>query len=283
MKCGGIGVLEKSELFFSSPSQTAKKLYYCAISSGHFYCDEKYHLVRDNFESLLILHVVGGTFTFVNGDGRHITAKAEDTVILDCYSPHEYYTTDALESIWVHVCGADALKLYGEIVKNNGNVVRCKDTQRVKGLILRIIEEMSGNTPPSEPAISLDIYKIFLELLNPFSSKNSGEMKNEENIEAAKNYVFKHMSEKITVKNLAAAAHMSTSHFSRVFKSQTGFSPYDYVLTARLNRAKELLQKTNLSVAQIAEETGFNSEANFVYFFTGNEKISPGKFRRLKF
>ena len=77
--------------------------------------------------------------------------------------------------------------------------------------------------------------------------------------------------------------HMSPSHFSRVFKQQTGFSPYDYVLIVRLNRAKELLQRTSMTVSEIAYETGFNSESNFIYFFTTNVGISPGKFRRLKF
>lgn len=282
MKCGGIGVLENSELYFASPSQTAKNLYYCAISSGHFYCDKNYHLVRESFESILILHIINGTFTFVNREGRHITARAEDTVILDCYLPHEYYTADTLESVWVHVCGADALKFYNEITKASGNVIRCKDTDHINRLISRIIEEMSGNIPTSESAVSLSIYKLFLELLNPLST-GRGERENEERIESAKSFVFNNLDKKITVKSLSSIAQMSPSHFSRVFKSQTGFSPYDYVLTARLNRAKELLQKTDLTVAQIAESTGFNSEANFVYFFTGNTGISPGKFRKLKF
>ena len=85
------------------------------------------------------------------------------------------------------------------------------------------------------------------------------------------------------MQKLADEVHMSTSHFSRVFKQQTGFSPYDYVLISRLNRAKDLLQKAEMSVAEIAYETGFNSESNFICFFTENEGISPGKFRKLKF
>lgn len=76
---------------------------------------------------------------------------------------------------------------------------------------------------------------------------------------------------------------MSTTHFSRVFKQQTGFSPYDYVLMMRLNKAKELLLKTDMYIAEIAYETGFNSEANFVYCFKNIEGISPGKFRKLNF
>jgi AraC family transcriptional regulator len=76
---------------------------------------------------------------------------------------------------------------------------------------------------------------------------------------------------------------MSPSHFSRVFKQQTGFSPYDYVLVSRLNRAKEYLQKTSMTVSEIAYEVGFNSDTNFIFFFKSNTGLSPAKFRKLKF
>ncbi len=72
-------------------------------------------------------------------------------------------------------------------------------------------------------------------------------------------------------------------YFPVVFKQQTGFSPYDYVLLARLTHAKNYLQKTDLPIAQIAEETGFNSESNFIYFFTKNAGVSPSKFRKLRY
>ena len=91
------------------------------------------------------------------------------------------------------------------------------------------------------------------------------------------------LSNNITVEDLAKIANMSVTNFSRVFRQHTGFSPYDYVLSSRINKAKEYLLKTDISIAQCAYETGFNSEANFIFCFTNSEGISPGKFRKLKF
>lgn len=282
MKSSELGVLKKSEVYFSSPSQTAKRLYYYPTSAGHFFCVKGYHLIRDNYNSLLITHIIDGTFTFIK-DGKHITARAGDTVILDCYKPHEYYTNDSFESIWVHLCGANSFDLFQEIEKAEGNLVKCRDVNHVKKLLFRIYNGISGVNPPTELNMSLDIYKLFAELLNPQSIKSKGESDYEDSIHEIENYISENLSEKITVGYLADKAHMSTSHFSRVFKQQTGFSPYDYVLISRLNKAKYLLQKTEMTVAAIAYETGFNSESNFICFFTENEGISPGKFRRLKF
>lgn len=282
MKCNETGVLEKSEVYFSSPSQTAKKIYFYPVSAGHFFCVDGYHLVRDNYNSLLITHIIDGSFTYVKGD-RHITARKGDTVILDCYKPHEYYTTDSFESIWVHISGANSTEIFEEIEKNDGNLIKCKDTQHLRKLLFRIFDGMKGDVPATELNYSLDIYKIFTELLNPQSTKTKGEISYEDAVHKVKEYILDNLNETITVGKLAQTVNMSSSHFSRIFKQQTGFSPYDYILISRLNRAKYLLQTTNMTVASIAYDIGFNSESNFIYFFTENEGISPGKFRKLKF
>lgn len=282
MKSRETGVLEKSEVYFSTPSQTAKKLYYYPISAGHFFCVKGYHLIRDNYDSLLITHILSGTFTFVK-DGSPITARAGDTVILDCYKPHEYYTDNSLESVWVHISGGNSFDLFEEIERNSGNLVKCKDIQHVKNLLFGLFDCIRQEKPSSEIGMSLDIYKLFAELLNPLSPKAKGESSYEEDIREVKEYISENLNENLTVSKLAEIVSMSSSHFSRVFKQQTGVSPYDYVLLSRLNRAKYLLQQTDMTIASIAYDIGFNSESNFIYFFSENEGISPGKFRKLKF
>lgn len=282
MKSTECGVLKNSEVYFSSPSQTAKKLYYYPISAGHFFCVNGYHLVRENYKSLLITHILEGTFTFIK-DNVPVTARKGDTVILDCFQPHEYYTNNHFESIWIHVSGANSLELFEEIEKTEGNIIKCKDIQHMKKLLFRIFNGISNSKPPTELNLSLDIYKIFTELLNPQSIRNKGERDYEDSIQKVKEYIAENLNEKLTVGSLAKIINMSSSHFSRVFKQQTGFSPYDYILISRLNRAKYLLQVTDMTVAAVAYEIGFNSESNFIYFFSENEGVSPGKFRKLKF
>lgn len=282
MKARESGVLKKSDLYFSTPSPTAMNLYYYPISAGHFYCNQNYHVKRKSFDSILITHILNGTFTFVL-DGKHITARKNETVILDCFNPHEYYTNDHVEQIWLHINGQNSVAFYNEIIKNEGNVIKGSDPAHIEKLLFKIYNSLSSNMKPSEINLSLDIYKILAELLNPLHISNKNKTSYEDNILDAKKYITAHLNEKLTVKNIADVMHMSTSHFSRVFKQQTGFTPYDYVLVSRLNRAKDYLHKTDLSISQIAYDTGFNSESNFIYFFTKNTGLSPSKFRKLKF
>lgn len=276
----GPGILEGSEIVFSSSSAKAKKLYYNVLCAGHFYCDKNYHLVRENYDSILILYINDGTFTFVENE-IHLTAEKGDTVILDCYKPHEYFTSNYLEFFWVHIQGVNCRDFYNEITEQNGSIIRQDETNRIKERIIRLFKGIEHSF--AEADLSLEVYKLLLELQKPVTVKAKDETIHNENIQRIKEHISAHLNEKITVSSLAEMAHMSPTHFSRIFKLQTGFSPYDYVVISRLNKAKECLLTTDMSVAEVAYETGFNSEANFVYCFKTNEGISPGKFRKLKF
>lgn len=282
MKTNETGVLKRSDLYFSTPSPTAMNLYYYPISAGHFYCNNKYHVKRKSFDSILITHVINGVITFVQ-DNKTFTARKGETVVLDCFQPHEYYADDSAEQIWVHINGQNSIAFYKEIIKNEGNIIRVSDSKHIEKLLFRIYDNLSSNNKPSEITLSLDIYKILAELLNPFHVSKNNNASYEDSIQDAKKYIIEHLNENLTVQNISNVIHMSPSHFSRIFKQQTGFSPYDFVLISRLNRAKDYLQKTDMSISQIAYEIGFNSESNFIYFFTKNTGQSPGKFRKLKF
>lgn len=82
------------------------------------------------------------------------------------------------------------------------------------------------------------------------------------------------------VEALAALTGVSPSHFSRIFKQATGDSPHRYVLKARIGRAKELLLQTGSSICQIAEATGFQTQAEFARAFRRETGEAASDFRR---
>ncbi len=100
---------------------------------------------------------------------------------------------------------------------------------------------------------------------------------------AAVRYMKAHYSEKITVEHMAKAVSLSPSQFSRQFKRQTGVPPYEYLLSLRLSKAKELLKTTELPVHEIACQCGFGGESSFISFFKKQEGIPPLKFRTILF
>ena len=102
----------------------------------------------------------------------------------------------------------------------------------------------------------------------------------DDRIAQAIRFMNRSLAQPISVQQVAEAVSLSPSHFSRQFKSQTGFSPYEYIVLRRIDRAKHLLTSTDLSVKEIAYKAGYGSEENFIHSFQKNVGISPGLFRK---
>ena len=83
----------------------------------------------------------------------------------------------------------------------------------------------------------------------------------------------------LDVPALARSAAMSTGHFSRSFKSAFGESPYSYLMTRRIERAKTLLRRGDMSVTDVCFAVGCTSLGSFSTRFTELVGESPSAYR----
>jgi AraC family transcriptional regulator len=95
-----------------------------------------------------------------------------------------------------------------------------------------------------------------------------------------KEFVDARISNDVTITDLAALLGLSQFHFIRAFKDSVGLSPYQYVLTERVNRARDLLSKRDLSVADVALAVGFSDASQLNRVFRKLVGVTPTAFRR---
>ena len=100
-------------------------------------------------------------------------------------------------------------------------------------------------------------------------------------IAAAMNYINSHYGENLTLDDVAGFSGFSRYYFSRSFKKQTGFSFKNYLCEKRLQVASELLSGTNLSMRDVAIQSGFGSVATFNRVFRENKGCTPTKYRAI--
>ncbi|WP_010272285.1 helix-turn-helix domain-containing protein [Paenibacillus senegalensis] len=100
-----------------------------------------------------------------------------------------------------------------------------------------------------------------------------------EEIHASIAYIHKHLYEPLTLAELARHAAYSPYHFTRIFKEQIGISPQYYISSLRLQRAKDLLLGTGLSIRDISLEVGQQSLGTFTTRFTEKVGMTPSEFR----
>lgn len=99
-------------------------------------------------------------------------------------------------------------------------------------------------------------------------------------IKDAIDFIYGHLHEAITMKQVAEQLHLNASYFSVLFKEQTGVTFSDYLTRIRLQKAKELLVATRLPVWEIAEKVGYQTVKYFIKVFKESEGTSPRQYRQ---
>lgn len=95
----------------------------------------------------------------------------------------------------------------------------------------------------------------------------------------AKEYIDQNTKKNIKLDQLASIAGLSPSFFCKMFKRITGVSPVTYMNTNKINLAKQLLTKTNMSVKEISLECGLKNETYFFTLFKSQQGLSPLNYR----
>lgn len=90
-------------------------------------------------------------------------------------------------------------------------------------------------------------------------------------------YINQHMTEPLTLEQLASHFYLSSSYLCRLFKSTTGTTINKYITAKRISYAKELLAE-GYSVSETCEKCGFNDYSNFFKSFTKATNLSPKKY-----
>jgi AraC-like DNA-binding protein len=98
-------------------------------------------------------------------------------------------------------------------------------------------------------------------------------------VREAKTLIEQQASETISMERLAARFQLGEKHFRRLFKEQTGLSPYQYYLQVRVHRAKEMLLGTTLSIKEIAASLHFETPFHFSAVFKKKTGMSPSHWR----
>ena len=105
--------------------------------------------------------------------------------------------------------------------------------------------------------------------------------KNEQNIiDCIKSHIWDSIGETITLNGLSEKVYFSPAYLSRTFKNATGVTITEYIVHARMEKAKQLLVDSNMKVQDIAEKVGISAPAYFGRLFKKETGVTPQEFRQ---
>ncbi len=233
---------------------------------------------------------------FVNG--RQYEMQEGDLIIFNNVEPHGWLVESEQMVMTVMVFGTelvsnlhyDYLKPFVERGSNFKNKVDREElfTPDIVQMIKEIYGEEQSRSQGYRLLILADMLRILTFLIR-YYQKDRGLGKAEETLtdkkhnmkrlEEAFHYINSHYTEKLTLKEVAESVYMSENYFSTYFKKITDTSFIDYVIGLRLRRVEELMKTTDMSMYEIAMESGFHNMANFYRIYKKHVGALPARRR----
>ncbi|MCH4889221.1 helix-turn-helix transcriptional regulator [Acidaminobacter sp. JC074] len=122
-------------------------------------------------------------------------------------------------------------------------------------------------------------FSNYYDLLN---KKQEASILDENDFNKVNNYIHNHLSEGITIDDLADELNISKFHFLNEFKKLTGITPYQHLLKVRIDLAKKALSNLDKSITSIAYDLGFSDNSHFSRTFKKATGDSPKNYREKK-
>ena len=128
-------------------------------------------------------------------------------------------------------------------------------------------------------AMALHIAERYGGLHRPLSRPGGLALRQERR---AREMIAANLVKQVSIAEVAAQCGLSVSHFARAFKTSVGTTPHGWLQKQRLERAKQLLSRSDVPLAAIAAECGFADQSHFTRTFKRATGLAPGAWRRLR-
>ncbi len=171
-----------------------------------------------------------------------------------------------------------------DILLDNRKMILTRKEQgkRIRRLITDAVEKYE-NPPADAKALSVDCYRLLMEFVEGISAESFTEDP------LYRQYVVPVIKEietsydtRLTIPELSRSVYITPQYLSRLFRRFLGCSAYEYLMTYRISRAKELLLgRSGMGVADIAHLVGFEEPSHFIAMFKKSVGMTPLAFRNL--
>lgn len=139
------------------------------------------------------------------------------------------------------------------------------------------LKTLKGRHPVSVPKVNGLVLQLLDLLAQSITEKGKPE---QDAVTSAMFYISEHFREEVDLKRCAELFHLSLSRFAHLFTKKVGISPYKFVLSLRMDEAKELLLYSSMSVGEVSENVGFSDPSYFSRMFRKYTGSSPSDYRR---
>lgn len=228
---------------------------------------------------------------FIENGKRSLFCKNKNYIIktgdLILLNPRDIHTCEQLEGALDYRClniSQEVMKALVRETVETGYLPYFKEPVIFHSEITESLKELHFMIMQGEKDFKKE--EIFLFIIQQIISENTdsgqllGVKKETKEIQSACDYLEKNYMNNITLKELSNLTGLSKYYLIRCFTKQKGISPYSYLETIRISKAKKLLE-SQVSPMEVALETGFTDQSHFTNFFKKLIGLTPRQYMNI--
>lgn len=235
-------------------------------------------------------HVMHGDVYVVSPGMSHLWLdEAELTIATLWFSPQAF--TERERAVLIQEDGIRAIFIDEPYLRRTrAESVRwlhlSPEAQSTRDVLIDAIEsELQSRRPSSEVMARALFLQLIVWLGRSYMLTTSGRGQEgghgsrDRRVSAALRYLEENFTEEVSISGLAASVFLSSDHFTEIFEQAVGMPPREYVRHLRVQRAKQLMQTTDLLMTDIAQMAGFRTSSYFARSFRAATGMSPRDFK----
>lgn len=225
-------------------------------------------------------HVKRGDMLVINYCSKHSVTPVEDLKYIDIMLKPEYVneTLSGTEDLFLLLRLQDFSDLSNNIIKDNIALhFDGEDCTRIEALLKWTYEEQRCRAPAGRLIIYSALSMILSMVFRKMTEKQSARLAIDDRLLV---YIKRNCQNRLPVNEIASECGYTAEHFSRKFRKYTGMSPLEFVMECRIDKAKELLLKTDKPIETVLAECGFTNRTVFFKKFSESVGITPLQFRK---
>lgn len=263
------------------------------IQCRHFHVAEQ----KDKWEMSMHTHETTELGYINSGNGRyHIEdtdyeAHTGDVYVIPAGVPHYESNTGApFEIIFMQVLHLGSTSvILDEIVMKLKGQNRSKQDRKVREIFDDIYDDIIFQYTGYLSSIDARIKLLYIMLLRNKSmtendqpkiiSHRTSSERNAHALKELKKYIFDHLDEKLSIESLAQKFFYHPKYLSQLVKNDTGMTLSDYIFSLRMEKSRNMLAQSNITIEEIAALLGFSSPQHFHKRFKKEFNITPSSYR----
>lgn len=248
------------------------------------YCNERKLEIAKNYthSDILILYSLDGVFRYSKNAAAQYVSK-HHVIISACNTTLTFTRSSSTWDFFYIIISGVHAKLYYNLIRTKSDTLAVNPLTPLLSYFVDLvqIDYKLGDISDMKSCLLIHniLYELYIVSYDIMRAKAHTPIQ-ETSVNSAVDYISKNYHKDLNVDNICQQVNLSKFYFCKIFRKHIGLTIHQYLTEYRINKSKELLSYSKLSINAIAAQVGFHTTLTYIRCFKNTMHMTPSEYRR---